>query len=393
MPKIAISYRRTDSDATGRIYDRLVQRYGTETVFRDIDTIPFGFDFRNAIHDALTDTDILLAIIGPNWRGVASDGSSRINEANDLVRIEIETALKRNIPVIPVLIGGSVMPKPTELPESLSEFSFRNAATIDSGRNFVHDIERLMRSMDETMEEADKARAQKQAAALQEQADKERKQTEDQWHKMEAESSEQKRREKKERERRERETGDVEAIRKVHDEYKRREERRRKAQALLREPSPHTAAEQTATSLWKLVLFPWLPVQMFSQAKWLTLIGATGFVALAIMVVLVAGLPGIAHFPLLMWIFAGTAILFLCCATGTYFKSRLASLLGFIPQIVWLGVLYHLLVFEGGDVMLLGTLSCIFFLLSWVAFSGVKGTFHIARYQYDSGEQTKTSRT
>src|ERR1700730_9492615 len=99
MPKIAISYRRTDSDATGRIFDRLVHRYGKGSVFRDIDNIPFGIDFRKAVNDALRDTDVLIAIVGPNWRCVSEDGSVRMNDANDLVRIEVETALQRDIPV------------------------------------------------------------------------------------------------------------------------------------------------------------------------------------------------------------------------------------------------------------------------------------------------------
>jgi hypothetical protein len=55
MPKIAISYRRTEIDATGRIYDRLVQRYGEEAIFRDIDLIPLGVDFRKAVDKALGD--------------------------------------------------------------------------------------------------------------------------------------------------------------------------------------------------------------------------------------------------------------------------------------------------------------------------------------------------
>src|ERR1700737_623762 len=152
MPKIAISYRRTDSDATGRIFDRLVQRYGKDSVFRDIDNIPFGIDFRSVIYDALRDTDVLIAIVGPNWRGAEGDGAARINDANDLVRIEVETALQKAIPVIPVLVGGAAMPKSDELPDSLHDFSFRNAAQVDSGRNFDTDLERLMRSMDRLME-------------------------------------------------------------------------------------------------------------------------------------------------------------------------------------------------------------------------------------------------
>jgi hypothetical protein len=152
MPKIAISYRRTDSDATGRLFDRLVLRYGEDSVFRDIDNIPFGIDFRKVINDALRDTDVLIAIVGPNWRGADERGGARINEANDLVRIEVETALQRDIPVIPVLVGGAAMPKGTELPDSLVDFSFRNAASIDSGRNFDTDVQRLLRSMDRLLD-------------------------------------------------------------------------------------------------------------------------------------------------------------------------------------------------------------------------------------------------
>jgi hypothetical protein len=173
MPKIAISYRRTESDATGRIYDRLVQRYGDRSIFRDIDWVPFGIDFRKAVDEALGDADVLIAIVGPQWRGTNEDGSARITDENDLVRIEIETALKRDIPLIPVLVSGASMPKVTELPESIRDFSFRNAATIDSGRNFNTDIDRLMRSIDRLMEKKEIGRAELQrAAALTEEAER-----------------------------------------------------------------------------------------------------------------------------------------------------------------------------------------------------------------------------
>jgi hypothetical protein len=68
LAKIAISYRRSDSqDITGRIFDRLSQQYGRDTVFRDIDSIKPGIDFRTQIADALTATDVLLVIVGPRW--------------------------------------------------------------------------------------------------------------------------------------------------------------------------------------------------------------------------------------------------------------------------------------------------------------------------------------
>ena len=75
MSKIIVSYRRSDSAAiTGRIFDRLIDRYGEESVFMDIDRIPFGTDFRHHIQDALRDADILLAVIGPTWLGKTADG-------------------------------------------------------------------------------------------------------------------------------------------------------------------------------------------------------------------------------------------------------------------------------------------------------------------------------
>src|ERR1043166_7102331 len=153
MPKIILSYRRSDSDAiAGRIRDKLVSRYGDASVFMDIDSIPFGLDFREHVQAALRENDVLLAIIGPKWRGGGRGTHTRINDDNDPVRIEVETALQRGIPVIPVLVGGAIMPKPTMLPSGLQELSFRNAAQIDSGRDFHQQMERLIRSMDHMLE-------------------------------------------------------------------------------------------------------------------------------------------------------------------------------------------------------------------------------------------------
>ena len=65
MPKIAISYRRADTEVmAGRIRDRLALRYGEDAVFMDIDNIPFGKDFRAHISDAIVQSDILLVIVG-----------------------------------------------------------------------------------------------------------------------------------------------------------------------------------------------------------------------------------------------------------------------------------------------------------------------------------------
>jgi uncharacterized protein YecT (DUF1311 family) len=150
MSKIAISYRRSDSeDITGRIFDRLVQQFGKQTVFRDIDNIRPGIDFRTQIAEALRTTDVLLVMIGPRWFGGATGGQRRIDDEADPVRIEVETALKREIPIIPVLVGGIEMPKTKQLPESLRDLAYRHAVTVDSGRDFDHHVEGLVRALDQ----------------------------------------------------------------------------------------------------------------------------------------------------------------------------------------------------------------------------------------------------
>jgi TIR domain len=119
MANIIISYRRSDSATiAGRIRDRLAEYYGGDAIFMDIDSIPFGIDFRQQIQEAVTRNDILLALIGPRWIGARKAGT-RISDDKDPIRIEIETALNRRMPLIPVLVGGATMPKSSALPESI----------------------------------------------------------------------------------------------------------------------------------------------------------------------------------------------------------------------------------------------------------------------------------
>jgi TIR domain len=153
MAKIIVSYRRADSTAiAGRIFDRLAARYGEDSVFMDIDNIPFGTDFRTHIREELLRSDILVAVIGPRWLGVAADGKSRIADAADPVRVEVETALTQSIPVLPVLIDGAAMPSADQLPASLKDLAFINAAPVDAGRDFRAHMDRLIRSMDGILE-------------------------------------------------------------------------------------------------------------------------------------------------------------------------------------------------------------------------------------------------
>jgi len=151
MPRVSLSYRRTDSaDITGRIFDRLAARYGKPAVFRDIDNIPVGADFRSHIAQELKKSDVLLAIIGPDWLGSSNEQTCirRIDEPHDLVRIEIETALHSSITIIPVLVRSGQMPTSSQLPVGLQPLSHRHAIQIDSGQDFDAHTDRLIRRID-----------------------------------------------------------------------------------------------------------------------------------------------------------------------------------------------------------------------------------------------------
>ena len=111
MSRIIISYRRSDSAPfAGRIFDRLVQHYGKDSVFMDIDNVPFGIDFRKHIQNVLSNSDILIEVVGPKWLGGRKLRKSRIHDETDYVRIELETALQKGIPVVPVLVGSRTCP-------------------------------------------------------------------------------------------------------------------------------------------------------------------------------------------------------------------------------------------------------------------------------------------
>ena len=152
VPKIAISYRRADTEVmAGRIRDRLAARYGEDAVFMDIDDIPYGRDFRVHIREAVVQSDVLLVIVGQRWLGTGRGGTARIDSETDFVRLEVETAMNNSIPIIPVLAGSGRMPQPSQLPESLKNFAFLNAAPVATGRDFHQHMERLGRGIDQIL--------------------------------------------------------------------------------------------------------------------------------------------------------------------------------------------------------------------------------------------------
>src|SRR5271155_5217604 len=155
MTRITISYRRSDSGViAGRIFDRLVAHYGRNSIFRDIDSIPPGVDFRLHIDRVLSQSDIVLALIGPRWIGTRA-GQSRLNDEADPVRVEIETALRKGVPLIPVLVLRASMPQVVQLPDSLRDLAYRNAVHVDADQDFDAHMSRLIRAMDGLLRPSD----------------------------------------------------------------------------------------------------------------------------------------------------------------------------------------------------------------------------------------------
>lgn len=149
MSKIFISYRHEDSaDVTGRIYDRLTHRFGRGNVVRDVDSIPLGVDFRDFLAAAVGQCRVFLAVIGERWLDARNEsGQRRLDDPHDFVRIEIEAALGREIPVIPVLVRGSHIPERDQLPPSLKGLAYRNGIAIRHDPDFAKDARRLIRSL------------------------------------------------------------------------------------------------------------------------------------------------------------------------------------------------------------------------------------------------------
>ncbi len=148
--RIFVSYRREDTaDATGRIFDRLQGHFGREKLFLDVDSVPFGVDFRDRLVEAIRASSVLLVVIGDRWMtATGQTGERRIHEEGDYVRAEIEAALENNLIVIPVLVGNAAMPAGEDLPPSVRNLAYRNAAEVRSGRDFNAHMSLLLSALD-----------------------------------------------------------------------------------------------------------------------------------------------------------------------------------------------------------------------------------------------------
>lgn len=146
MAKLFISYRRSDSQhAVDRLYQELAKHVAEpqSDIFMDVDNIPLGVDFVDYLSGKVTDCDTLLCIIGPDWLG---EIQRRADDPKDFVRVEIEAALARSIPVVPILLDGAPVPSEAELPPSIRALSRRNGTELRR-QTFDANVETLARGL------------------------------------------------------------------------------------------------------------------------------------------------------------------------------------------------------------------------------------------------------
>ena len=146
---IFVSYRRDDAAGhAGRLADRLVEHFGRNRIFVDIDSISPGEDFVTVIENAVGSCEILIAVMGQKW--LSAGGTGRLDNPNDFVRLEIATALRRDIRVIPVLVQRASMPKQQDLPEDLVKLTRRNAIEL-SDQRWQTDVDQLIEVMEKVL--------------------------------------------------------------------------------------------------------------------------------------------------------------------------------------------------------------------------------------------------
>jgi hypothetical protein len=146
---IFVSYRRDDTQsATGRLCDKLQEHFGADQVFHDIESIEPGDKFATTITSKVAASSIVLAMIGRHWLdATGTDGRPRLFDPADYVCLEIATALRHRIPVIPVLVEGAAIPPASSLPDSIADLAARQAHEITEQR-WQYDSDLLIRQLE-----------------------------------------------------------------------------------------------------------------------------------------------------------------------------------------------------------------------------------------------------
>lgn len=142
---IFLSYRRADSASeVARMYDSLVRRFSESSIFRDVDSLPLGRPFPEALEDALKRTRVGLVVIGPTWTSVADErGARRLDDPQDFVRREVESLLSLGVPVVPCMVSRAPFPRPGDIPAGMRTLLDLEGVEIRPDPEFQGDMDRF----------------------------------------------------------------------------------------------------------------------------------------------------------------------------------------------------------------------------------------------------------
>ena len=148
MGIVFINYRRDETAGEARaLYNDLVELLGAERVFMDVDNIALGRDFREVLKERLDACEVMLSLIGRDWAQARdAAGARRLDNPADFVRLEIATALQRNVAVTPVLLQEARMPSAESLPDELKNLAYRNGFELSHAR-WESDVRELVRRL------------------------------------------------------------------------------------------------------------------------------------------------------------------------------------------------------------------------------------------------------
>lgn len=153
MSRIFIAYRRQDSKFfQNAVYQKMADRFGARSVIRDVDNIPVGSDFRKYLQDEVARCHALLAVIGDRWLPILQ---GRVRQDIDFLQLEIEAALTRDIPVVPVLVGSAKMPPRASLPEPIAPLVYRQGIEVRMD-TLDKDLKNLVKRLNQALDPKNK---------------------------------------------------------------------------------------------------------------------------------------------------------------------------------------------------------------------------------------------
>lgn len=161
MPReIFINYRRDDEPGMAALlYSELEKTFSPDRIFMDVeDGISPGHDFVRVLEEQVAQCNIMLAMIGKGWLSAADDeGRRRLDNPEDFVRIEIESAIRLGKLVIPVLLNKTEMPRARELPDSIKSFARCHAVWFTQQR-FRVDAQGIVKAIQQELSKEEERR-------------------------------------------------------------------------------------------------------------------------------------------------------------------------------------------------------------------------------------------